>query len=425
MTAQNQTVLLLEPESSGLDLIKAAARLGFRVHIFDHRPLEELGAAARQAVNDKTADYRRVDVRATHTAVAAAKELSARTPLSAVIPGFEYAVPAAAAIAAALALPGLDPQDAEALREKDLMKTRLQEAGVAVAAGVSFDLAQAAQATREFARTVGFPAVIKPVDGSGSLLVRRVDNAAQLNAYLELCRRGPVDSMGRPMGAHLLLERYVPGAEYSVEGYVSGHDVTVVAVTQKQLGAEPDFAELGHIVDAPLGAAERHALEATATAAVRALGLTLGVFHLEARLADDGPVVMEIGARLPGDRIPVLVSQVHGVDLAQTMIRCHTGLPLSPAAPRPRARVAASQFFTVETASTLPNPDLLARQLSTLEGCVEAVVTCEPGALLLPATDWRQRFGRLIVTASDRARLETVLADAHHLIRTAVRVHDR
>jgi biotin carboxylase len=133
---------------------------------------------------------------------------------------------------------------------------------------------------------------------------------------------------------------------------------------------------------------------------------------------------MEMGARLPGDRIPVLVSEVHRVDLAETMIRCHAGLPISPASPQPPAGVAAFRFFTVETPSTLPDPDVLVRQLSMLEGCIEAVVTSEPGAPLLPATDRRQRFGRLTVPAPDRERLQAVLAEAHRLIRTAVKVHD-
>jgi biotin carboxylase len=420
MTGRRRTVLVLEPESSGLDLIHAAAQLGLAVQLFDHRPLDEMALPARQAVAAGTATYRQVDTRSAKATLDAARELTRQCQLIAVVPGFEYAVPIAASVAAELGLPGIAPEAAAALREKDRMKQTLAKAGMNVAAGVAFRLSEAEDAIDEYLRTAGFPAVIKPIDGSGSLLVRRVDTVKDLHDYLEHCRSGTVDSMGRPIGERLLLETYIAGPEFSVEGYATEDGVTVVAITQKQLGPEPDFTETGHIVDAPLTSAERNALTSAATSAVKILGLTLGVFHLEARLTAQGPVVLEVAARLAGDRIPVLVSQVHGVDLADTMIRCHAGMPIEAPPAQGEAGTAASQFFTVDTPSTLPEPNLLVRRLTTLDGCIEAVITASPDTPLLPATDWRQRFGRIVVTAADRGQLETVLREAQRLIRDAV-----
>ncbi|MFC4031959.1 ATP-grasp domain-containing protein [Streptomyces polygonati] len=416
------SVLVLEPESSGVELVRAAAGLGFTAHLLDRRPLSELPPVVRDAVVTGTATYHRVETRSTAAVVEAALRLAEQGGLRAVVPGFEYAVPAAAVVARRLGLPGITPEAARALRDKRLMKERLAAAGVAVAPGVQVDARQAGESDlREIAQRIGFPAVVKPVDGAGSLGVRRADDLGTLRRYL--AASGPTDDMGKPVGERLLVESYVAGPEYSVEGYAGAAGAVVVAVTGKQLGPEPWFVEVGHTVDADLAAADRAALVETARAAIGALGLTRGVFHLEARLTPKGAVVLEVAARLGGDRIPRLVAAVHGHDLPQTMIRLLAGLPVVPPADAaqdgPRT-VAAARFLTAERTMRLPDPVGLARALRSLPGCLEADVTAAPGATVRPARDFRDRFGHVVLTAPDRGSLAAAVGEADRLVRAAL-----
>ncbi|CAD6562727.1 hypothetical protein ACFQ3P_38945 [Paraburkholderia sabiae] len=55
------------------------------------------------------------------------------------------------------------------------------------------------------------------------------------------------------------------------------------------------------------------------------MGLTLGVFHAEARITRDCPALIEIAARLGGYRIYRLVELSKSLSLPEVMIRSHLG----------------------------------------------------------------------------------------------------
>lgn len=348
--------------------------------------------------------------------VKAALAFASDLDVAGVAPGFDYLVPAAAEVAADLGLPGPAPEAAEVLTDKHRTERALAAAGVPAAGGFPFSLDELTPAgLQTMVSQVGFPAVLKPVNGSGSLRVRRVDDMAALRSLLaEDLALGPVEDLGRLIGTRLLLEPYLHGPEFSVEGVVDIEGPRVVAVTEKQLGPEPHFVEVGHIVEAGLPPDERAALESVALAAVTALGLTAGAFHLEARLTARGPVVIEVGARLGGDRIHRLVAGVYGFDLPRAMVSCLTHRPV---AARGAARgVAGVRFLTVPEPARITDPHRLRERLGALPGCVEVSVDFPPASVLRPATDFRQRFGHLVLHAPDRPALNACLADADRVL---------
>jgi biotin carboxylase len=419
------SVLLLEPESSGIGLLGAAERLGFAPHIFDRRALADVPEPVAAAVARGRARYTRVEVRDSGAVLDAAIRLAATARLVAVVPGFEYAVETAAQLAAKLGLPGLDPATVGALRDKLRMKRALGPLGAV--AGVL--VADGAEATPG----LSFPAVVKPVDGCGSLMVRRVDTADQLREELALLRSAPLDDMGKQVGSAFLVEPYIDGPEFSVEGFVADGRVTVAAVTEKRLGPEPYFVELGHVVEARLDPAQRAVLARTAVQAVGALGVTVGAFHVEARLSAHGPVVIEVAARLGGDLIPELVARVHGRDLYEATIRAFAGLPIpepeSEPEPDERApgaaasRVAAVRFFAVDRETRLADdPHRITAEMARIPGCERVALHAEAGQILKPATDFRQRFGHALLTAPDRDELDVRLAAVDRML---ARIGDR
>jgi biotin carboxylase len=414
------SILLLEPESSGVGLLAAAGRLGFATHIFDRRVLSELPESVAAAVAQGRAHYTRVDVRDLEVALDAAVRLAARANLVAVVPGFEYSVETAAHLAAKLGLRGLDPATAGALRDKLRMQRALGSLGTAasVLVGADDDGTAAAAGLR-------FPAVVKPVDGCGSLMVRRIESVEQLRTELALIREAPVDDMGKQVGATVLVEPYIDGPEFSVEGYVADGRVTVAAVTEKWLGAEPHFVELGHVVEVRLDPVRRAMLADTAVHAVEALGVSVGAFHVEARLSTRGPVVIEVAARLGGDLIPDLVGRVHGRDLYEATVRAFAGLPIPEADDDVlgRARVAAVRFFAVDRETRVSaDPAQIAAELARIPGCEQVVLHAEAGQILWPATDFRQRFGHVLLTAADREALDARVAAVDRVI---ARIGDR
>lgn len=414
-------VLIIEAESSGVELLQAAATMGLLPLVFDRRPLDEAPTPVRRAVESGRARYSILDTRDIDAVSAAAGGLAQEFDLTAVLPGVEYAVPAAAVTAALFGLPGIDPAVAVALRDKTKMKNALMAAGVAVARAKSL-LVDASEAELVRAATeIGFPAVLKPADGSGSLGVRRIDDLDQLRGSVLAMRSSPIDDLGRSIGSNLLLESYLDGPEFSVEGYATPGEVVIVAVTQKQLGPEPHFVETGHIVDAELDAGVRHTLTDKAIAAVRALRLDCGVFHLEARLTSAGPVVIEVAARLAGDRIPRLVSLVYGCELPSIMIRCGAGWSVPRSLAPAASCVAGVRYFTVGRPSRLADdPLVLIKKLDSTAGAMEVVLDLPENGELTPPVDFRQRFGHIVVAIADRTSLDIALRRADDLVNNAV-----
>ncbi|MFD3806660.1 ATP-grasp domain-containing protein [Streptomyces sp. NPDC058619] len=396
-------LLVIEPMSSGLTLLGAARDLGLATVVFSHDAGDRVVPEAARAEIDT---FVVVDTNDPAALAAAAARAHARTPLSGVVSGSEFYVDAAARIAHQLGLPGLPLETAEAVRDKTRMRSLLSAAGIRVPRYAPVlapgDLDAAAAA-------VGFPCVLKPAAGSGSIQVSRVDDREQLHAaYRRLADRADF-VFDQPEDGRALLEQYLDGPEYSVEGYVSGDRVTIVSLTRKLLGAEPYFVELGHVVQADLGPDARSRIGDYTTAVVTGLGIGLGPFHAEVRLTEEGPVLVEIGARLAGDRIAELITLATGVSLRHIMVAAHTGLDPETATPpaQPAAKYAAVHFFTA------PGLDVLDRidGLDVLERhprVVEVRTYLRPGDPVPAARDLRCRLGHVVFTA-DSAEEEAEL----------------
>ena len=81
-----------------------------------------------------------------------------------------------------LGIPGMDPVTANNFRDKAQMKTVLRAAGVPCA---RHKLAVSPADALEFAERVGFPLVVKPPAGAGAKSTFRLDDPADLKAWLE------------------------------------------------------------------------------------------------------------------------------------------------------------------------------------------------------------------------------------------------
>ncbi|KOG91052.1 hypothetical protein ADK38_05305, partial [Streptomyces varsoviensis] len=227
----------------------------------------------------------------------ACERLAAGAGLAGVASSSEYFVAPAARVAAKLGLPAADGDAVARCRRKDAQRGLLAAAGVPSPAYQSVgEVAEAVGAARE----IGYPVVLKPVSGSGSVGVRLCRDADETRRWAEelLSRTG--DERGTPVPRRLLVEAAVEGPEFSVETF----DTDVVAVVGKHLGPEPHFVETGHDVPAAVPEDVRAALADTAVRALAALGLGWGAAHTELRWSASGPVVIEVNPRLAGGMIP-------------------------------------------------------------------------------------------------------------------------
>ncbi|RSO42011.1 carboxylase [Streptomyces sp. WAC 06725] len=237
----------------------------------------------------------------------AGRALAQRHRLAGVVTWTEWYLVPVAHLARQLALPADAVAVMRNYRDKGAARTLFARHGVPSAASVSVNTwAEAVDA----AGRIGYPVVLKPAAHAASIGVIRVDSEQELNtAYAFAAQAADCSAESR----QVLVEEYLDGPEVSVECVTHGGQTTAVAVTRKTLGPAPYFQEIAHSVDArdPLLAM----VAPVATAAVQALGLTSGIQHVEIRLVQGRPRLIEVNARIGGDLIGDLVHRATGIDL--------------------------------------------------------------------------------------------------------------
>jgi argininosuccinate lyase len=380
-------LVLVESNTTGSGRLFAAAarRLGLRPVMLARDPDRYPYVRADQ-----------IDSKLTDTADPAAV-LAACTalpgPVAGVLSSSEYFIATAAEAASALGLPHPDPAAVRRCRDKRSQRQCLAAAGLP---GPGFASADSPEAAVTAAARIGLPVVVKPVAGSGSIGVRRCGSLAQAAAAARYVLAADQAATGLPPQPAVLVERYLPGPEYSVE--LLGDQV--VGVTRKHLGPEPFFVETGHDFPAPLAAAGAAAVSQCAAAALAALGLRHGAAHVELRLTPAGPVVVEVNPRLAGGMIPRMVQEATGIDMIFHLVAAAAG---QDAAVRPaRAAAASIRFLIAGECGQLAGITGVdeARQLP---GVTEVGLTATAGQQVTVRHSFRDRLGYVIGAGHDTA----------------------
>lgn len=270
---------------------------------------------------------------------AAAAELAASEPVHGVLSWDEARILQSAKVAAALGLPGGDPDAVLRCRDKHQTRDALDAASVPQPRSVLVaDLDQALAAAAD----IGYPVVLKPRAMGASLGVVRADSEAELRGRFGFAHDAEIPGSWR-YDEGVLIEEYLDGPEISVDSAVHNGYVLPLFVARKQVGYPPYFEETGHVVDARDPLLADPALLRVLSGTHAALGFADGVTHTEFRLTAAGPKVIEVNARLGGDLIPYLGLRCSGIDpgLAAAAVACGD----KPSLAASRSQVAAVRFY--------------------------------------------------------------------------------
>lgn len=241
------------------------------------------------------------------------------SPFAALISLTEPGLLIASRFAEQLGLPGMPPADiVSKTTDKFTMRCSLSESCPAV--NVAAAIGRGPDDIVEFGNRHGWPVIVKPRDGSGSVGVRFLQSP---------------DAIGeQPLPAEFLCEAYIEGREFSVEAFSFGGRHIIFAVTEKSVNtastANP-FVEMAHRLPANINAAEKAHIELTIREFLDALGLSDGPSHTELKLATDGAIkIIETHTRYGGDHIAEMVRLVTGYDIITMAIGWPIGLVQMP-----------------------------------------------------------------------------------------------
>ena len=231
----------------------------------------------------------------------------------------------AARVAARLGLPGNSPEAATASSNKLAARQRLAAAGLAVPS--YFTLPAVGDGRRAAADSrIAFPCVLKPLGLSGSRGVIRADSPAEWAAAFDrisaLLARVDVRAARSGLESEVLVERFIPGNEFAVEGVLTDGDLQVFTIFDKPDPLDgPFFEETVYVTPSSLGPTSQCGLVSTIQQATDALGLWHGPIHAECRVGPDGVFVLEVAARPIGGLCSKALRFADGSTLEHVLLR--------------------------------------------------------------------------------------------------------
>lgn len=188
---------------------------------------------------------------------------------------------------------------------------------------------------------IRYPAIVKPVDRSGSRGITKVMRQEELRPALD-------EAMRQSFEHSALIEEYVDGMEYSVESISWKGKHKHIALTQKYTTGSPHYIETGHLEPALLSAEAIRDIQQVVDIALDSLQIKYGASHSELKITPEGEIkLIEIGGRMGGDLIGSdLVRLSTGIDfVGETM---NISLGMEPKCEPAFQKAAAIRFVLSE-----------------------------------------------------------------------------
>jgi ATP-grasp domain len=282
---------------------RALATVGAMVIGLGDQPPSALPEPARQAL----AHYEQVTLTDEVGVLAALHGLAQHASIDQVECLWEPYMMLAARIRESFGLPGMTVEETLPFRDKERMKQKIDTAGIRTPWHIS---ATTVADVWGAAERVGYPLIVKPIDGAGAADTYRVDSAQELAEVLPLLRHVPEVSV----------EEFIDGEEFTYDtvcanGSILFENIMWYRPRPLQLKMH-EWISPTSIVLRDLSVPHLQGGRQMGGEVLPALGFRSGFTHMEwYRKADGEAVFGEIGGRPPGARVVDLMNYATDGDL--------------------------------------------------------------------------------------------------------------
>lgn len=230
--------------------------------------------------------------------------------INGVITFSEKLLSVASKVAARLNLPFNSISSIEKTQNKFSQRNLLKENGIPIP---KYFLLKEVGDIEKAIEYIGFPAVLKPVYGSGSYFVQSIKNKEELYTVYNTTITDYKNLMSDSSDSmHFLLEEEMIGENYhrdlrygdyaSIESIIFKGEINHLCIVDRLPLAEP-FRETGFLLPSKLSNSRQNELFLLAEKSIKALDLTYGFTHIEVKFTAEGPKIIEVNAR-PGGGFP-------------------------------------------------------------------------------------------------------------------------
>jgi biotin carboxylase len=336
----------------------------------------------------------------------------------------------AAAVAQAVGLPGNPPDAAFRSRNKLASREALRDAGLPVP---SFEPVSIHADARALAARTAYPAVVKPLALSGSRGVMRVNTPEEFVAAFERLRRllqSPDVRLERDEAHEMaMIESFIPGREFAVEGLLDGGAARVLAIFDKPDPLDgPFFEETIYVTPSRTPDPVRRGIEEAVAAASAALGLRHGPIHAECRVEGNTISVLEVAARpigglcskalrFSGRRAAGSGQEATEISLEEVLLRHALGEDVSGYV---REREASGVMMIPIPQRGIYRGVEGVDEARAVPGIEEIQITMKPDAVLVPLPEGRSYLGFIFARGHDPRDVERSLREAHEKLRFTI-----
>ena len=257
------------------------------------------------------------------------------------------------------------------------------------------------------ARKLRYPVITKPTDNSGSRGIMLVRSSEELKEAIFYSSQN-----GRE--GNVIVEEYMVGPEVSVEIMVVDGLTHIIQVTDKLTTGAPHFVEIGHSQPSRLPKDAIASIKELAQNAAQAVGIKNGPAHAEIILTEDGPKMVEIGARMGGGCITThLVPLSTGINMTKATIQ--TALGEKPDITKCIHKGAAIRFIVPPVGEVKSISGVA--EAKAIPGVILVEIQCSIGQILGELENGTCRIGYVIAqgeTAEEAIKIcEKALAKIH------------
>jgi biotin carboxylase len=325
----------------------------------------------------------------------------------------------AARVNEAFGLPGNPTAAALASRNKLESRRLLEEAGLLVPA---FRAVSVSESPTDVSSSVQYPVVLKPVAMSGSRGVIRADNTSEFvnafNRIRTLIQQSDVRAERDAAHATLLVESFIPGREYALEGVLRDGQLQVFAIFDKPDPLDgPFFEETIYVAPSRQPADVQSQIVSAVAAGAAAIGLREGPLHAECRVNGRGVYILEIAARPIGglcSKALRFVSAHEEASLEEVLLRHVLGEDVSCFS----REGAASGVMMIP----IPRGGIYKgvegeREARSVPDIVDVKITAKPDARVTPLPEGKSYLGFIFAHAPTPLAVEQALRAAHAKLR--------
>jgi biotin carboxylase len=284
-------------------------------------------------------------------------------------------------IATALGLPTTPIPTIARLNDKLLQREAHQRAGVPVPRfSEVHEVIDDAELTR-LSGEVGFPALLKPRNGTACQGIQPVEDASELGRLLKA-----IEDPGQMILEERMKDLPVAGPyadRVSIETIACDGHFGHLGITGL-FQMKPPFRSTGGFFPSHLPPSETPELFDLATSAITALGSDFGFYRTEIKLTPQGPKIIEINGR-PTGLTPTVVRLASGTPLLQLSMRLALGERIIVEGPVPCERIAYRYYAEPPMSATKVLAIAGLSALADLSGVRQIDVHKEVG----DAVDWR------------------------------------